>query len=908
MRHMKTRLQTFTLRRLVPVCLALAAGASFAVAAAESPPKEPPAAPPTIGVVVLPFQNATGEAAWDDWRQAVPALVRSCLDRAEFTRIPSWKTIQPALMRAGWTNTTTIDAKLARQMAQELKADVAVWGSFRHLTNGWAVDAKVLRAGSEAAPVELHFTSSRWVDLAESLALGLAKQSDRTIADDERQNWRLLMPDSEKADGTLAKAIALELQKAPAADQEQALREALAADPRCGYAHASLCMILRNTERKDDWEKAVREFVRQQPQLCDAHLALSRFHWTGGDNGGAEREVREALKLHRGCPGAIKGLFVLLRESERWAELTKLLEEVHTARRHDAGTRIFLAYARTQSGDIEGAHDLLRSLDELPEEDEAFDSTLLAAASATGQAELMGRALARLGPQAAESEGIRDTLASAKFFLRDKDSSRSNAPVVRPSIFGPGELSAELDRRLTAEERKLVVNPLELTPELIAEARRLTVGLTNDMVRALALFAEVTVRGRGFGEGGKRTADEALKDSGDPQTRFACQEYAKLFVALARVLGLEAWLVHIERCADGSFGYHDCAALFLEGHGVLIDPTWRAFGIPHQEFTVLDDVQAISHQAMQGGGEPDPRRLRMGLKLYPEDRWTRLQFVRGMARAGELAAAEEELRKVQSTGADTWDLHAAAAELEIARERWPAALAELQRAVALIPSNALVHVRMANVYDQLKNSAKSDEHMKLALQLDRGELPRDFRRESELEFRVRAASSQAKSGAPGSLGELRHRAEAGDFAAQMAMARACFEAKPPRTEEGMRWLRMAAGQGYDQAQYLLAMHLLVLGGEKAAPEAVQWLQKSAAQGNADAQYQFGLILYDGKLAPRDNVTAAQWILLAAAAKNSDARYLLKELQLFLTAGELAEARKRADAFKPVKQPAATPQK
>ena len=183
---------------------------------------QPPPKPQALRIVVLPFQNATGEAALDDWRQALPALVRSCLDRAEFTRIPRWKTIQPALVRAGWTTTTTIDAKLARQMAQELKADVAVWGSFRHLTNGWAVDAKVLRANSEAAPVELHFTSLRWVDLAESVALGLAKELDRPIAADDRQLWRMHLPDSEKAAACLAKAITLEAQEAPAADQEQA--------------------------------------------------------------------------------------------------------------------------------------------------------------------------------------------------------------------------------------------------------------------------------------------------------------------------------------------------------------------------------------------------------------------------------------------------------------------------------------------------------------------------------------------------------------------------------------------------------------------------------------------------------------------------------------------------------------
>ena len=43
--------------------------------------------------------------------------------------------------------------------------------------------------------------------------------------------------------------------------------------------------------------------------------------------------------------------------------------------------------------------------------------------------------------------------------------------VVRPRTFTPGELSAELGRRLSTEERKLVVNPLEITPEITSEAQ-----------------------------------------------------------------------------------------------------------------------------------------------------------------------------------------------------------------------------------------------------------------------------------------------------------------------------------------------------------------------------------------------------------------------------------------------------
>ena len=148
----------------------------------------------------------------------------------------------------------------------------------------------------------------------------------------------------------------------------------------------------------------------------------------------------------------------------------------------------------------------------------------------------------------------------------------------------------------------------------------MALGLTNESGRGPS---PSSLRSRGAGaalataDSGRRS--EALKASGDPQTRFSCQEYAKLFVVLARALGLEAWMVHIERWEDGSTGYHDCAALFLEGHGLLIDPTWRAFGIRHQAFTVLDDVQAVGHQAMQlGGGPPNPGRLQAGLKLNPE--------------------------------------------------------------------------------------------------------------------------------------------------------------------------------------------------------------------------------------------------------------------------------------------------
>jgi TPR repeat protein len=862
--------------------------------------------PPRLVVAVLPFENATGDAARDDWRLALPALVRSCLGAAEFTSTPGRKKTQASLVRAGWTATNAVDATLARRVAGELKANVAVWGSFRRQRNGWGVDAKVLRTDSEAAPVEIQVIAPRWVKLAEAVALRLSQCLGRPIADDDWQYLRMDVTNSEQADRCLAKAITLDIGEAPAADQEKAWRDVLAADPRCVEAHASLIYLLNEAARKIDCEKAVQDFVRRQPRSCWAHLYRAWTLRTSDDETGAEAELREALQLHRGCPRAAEDLFNLLGGSERWADLTAILKEALVRRPDAESTRVFLADALAQSGDLKGASDLLEAVEDLPEEDELVDLALLQVASAVGEMELAGRELLRLGPQAETNDLIRKTLESAGPFNVRVGGGTTNARVVRPRSFTPGELRAELDGRLTAEERQLVVNPLEITPEVTAEARRLAVGMTNGSLMAIALFAEVARRGRGSGDGGQRTASQALKDSDDPQTRLSCQEYAKLFVVLARALGLEAWLVHIERCADGSPGYHDCAALFLDGQGVLVDPTWRAFVIPHQEFTVLDDVRAISHQAMQPGPKPDPRRLRLGLKLNPDDRWTRLQYVRGMAQAGELDDAAEELRKVQYTGVGTWDVHETAARLEIARQRWKPALAALLRSLALSPSNAMVHGELTGVYRMLDEPAKSREHLEAALRLDRGEIPKEFRQQSGSQIALLTAVAQGQSGDRASREALQRRAEAGDLPAQIALAKACFDARPPREDEGQRWLLKASEQGDDLSQFNYARNLLTLRGSDAAPEIVKWLNQSADQGNGDAQHLLGLILYEGKLGARDNVTAGQWVYLAADQGHAEARHLLQEMQLFLDSGELARARKRADAFKPTKKPATTP--
>jgi len=865
---------------------------------------QPPAAQPPLRtrVAVLPFQNMTGDKARNDWEHALPAEVRSCLGgAAECTEILEWKKIRAVLERAGWKLGQPADLKLARQVARDLNAGIVVWGKFLRQTNRWIATASILRADSQAAPVEITVASPGWADLAESLALSLAENLGCGIAADDRQHWNQFTTRTNKAEPFVAKFFRLEAQDAPASEKEKALRQILNEDPFCGLAHFELVGFLVQAERIDDAEKAILDYLRRVPQSCASHYWMAWVLSSNGDKPDAQREALEALRLHRGCPGAARALFMVLGSEKRWSELRQFLEQAHKDRPAATQTTAFLAWTLTQAGDLEGADKLLDEVNELPEEDEVVDVALLGAALLTVQFELAGRELARLGPKAGESDFIRDTLNSFRLFRREHGDSAMK-PVLRPQIFTASALNAELQRRLLPEERKLVINPVEVTSSIAAEARRLTIGLTNQGLQAIALFSEVARRGRGPGEGSQRTASQALKVSEDPETRFSCQEYAKLFVALARALGLEAWLTHIDRDVNGFPGYHDCAAFFVGDLGLLVDPTWRVFGIQHQTFSVLDDLQAISHQAMQPTRPLDAHRPRMGLKLNPEDRWTRVQFVGRLADIGEYDEAEKELQKLTAANSEQWDVEAAAAHLESAREHWKPALAAALRALALSPSNAVVHADLAHLYAKLEEPAKAREHLEAALQLNRGEISAEFRRQSPLQLAFLQALAQNQSGAPSSESELRRQAESGDLAAQMALAKICFDSQPPRLDEAQGWLLKAALQGNALAQRNYARNLFALYPLDKGKEVVHWFTLAAEQGDDEAQFHLGFLYYEGKVAPKDDITASQWIFLAADDGNADARRLLPELKLFVSPKDLAEGRKRADAFKPTTKP------
>jgi TPR repeat protein len=122
--------------------------------------------------------------------------------------------------------------------------------------------------------------------------------------------------------------------------------------------------------------------------------------------------------------------------------------------------------------------------------------------------------------------------------------------------------------------------------------------------------------------------------------------------------------------------------------------------------------------------------------------------------------------------------------------------------------------------------------------------------------------------------------KAGDYARALALAQPAAEAGNPGAQTVLG-LMLAQGKGVKED----------------IPEAVKWFRKAADQGYPLAQFDMGMMAEMGSGVPQDPVEACKWYALAAAQGDAESAKNLKELESELKPDQLAEAKKRAAAFK-----------
>jgi uncharacterized protein len=123
-------------------------------------------------------------------------------------------------------------------------------------------------------------------------------------------------------------------------------------------------------------------------------------------------------------------------------------------------------------------------------------------------------------------------------------------------------------------------------------------------------------------------------------------------------------------------------------------------------------------------------------------------------------------------------------------------------------------------------------------------------------------------------------AQAGDAAAQFALANAYFQGSGVRADpaEAVNWYRRAALQGHTGAQVRLAFaYLNGLGTRQDDTEAVRWFREAAAKGDLTGEYNLGAAYLHGRGVPVDFVESATWLRRAADRELPEAQYALGTL-------------------------------
>ncbi len=388
------------------------------------------------------------------------------------------------------------------------------------------------------------------------------------------------------------------------AEMEASVRKALEADPQFAEAHGALAAVLGSQGQFKAAEEAARQALKLRPDSARLHQILGFALMFQGNLADAERELREALRLDPDEADTLVRLGECAKEQGKLDEAIALWNEAKQVDPTDAGIRAHLGDAYAKQRDREKALRELKEAERLDPEGVNSEQFLWQGYAALHETPLALEHLERFVALARKEGLAPKTVDYMEEIGRGLKATLTPHEITasRPTTYTQQSLDAALRQRLTPAEYKLVVNPLASTPAMDRWAQEMTRGATNDLEKARMIFQALT-RHLDTGEIGTRTAQEVFAAWNDPAQSFCCQEYAKLYVALARAVGVQAFYVHLEKDYAGEIVYHDCAAVFIGDKALLVDPAYQWFGVPHKEYAVLDDVQAIAHQLLSARGE-----------------------------------------------------------------------------------------------------------------------------------------------------------------------------------------------------------------------------------------------------------------------------------------------------------------
>jgi len=655
--------------------------------------------PGRLRIAILGFANETGNPEAAHWRCGIERLLSSELKKIKAIKLAGG--IEYAQQQLGISKGETLKPEQARKMGELIEAQRVIWGNYDRNNDQWQVQAQVLNVASGKASSELISKSSDWFELRDELTKQILGKLGIKPSEAEHQKMGRRWTDSPEALEWYSRACAFQDEEKPLSEQEDSARKAIAADPLFTKAHFALASILGMKGEFTQAEQVAHQALTLKPDFAGAYrisgvLSLHTKKYTE-----AEQELHKAHRLDPDDSRVLIRLAELSALYRKWDEAIAFAEKARILEPIDAPVHAFLGLMYTFKGDIEKAMVELKEAIRIDPE-------------GPGVAQRVGQAYERMGEIPLAVEHYEKLVIKIKELGGDIGIIRTYEEKTRrlraslspnfieasmPKIYTEQSLQNALRERLTEDEMAIVVNPIASNDQMKHWAEQLTKGATSDMDKAKALFDALTGRIQSGGGHGTRTATEVFASWGQRDVSFICQEFAKLFVALARDVKIKAFYVHLERDYKNKVVSHDCAVVFAEDKALLVDPAYRWFGVPHKDFVVLDDLQAIAHHFFQhGDSNRVVSRCRLAAKLHPNFAWGQIRLASALCEEDKWDEAREVLDRALQLEPNRWDAFLWQGiistdhdnDLEIAADH-------VKKALDLNPESASAHFVLASI-------------------------------------------------------------------------------------------------------------------------------------------------------------------------------------------------------------------
>ena len=719
----------------------LLASVSVSSLRAQEAVRDTPAGSKRLSIAFLGLENHTGDSGLAHWCHGTLLLSKS-LEEVKAIRVLPAGAIRYALRQVGLRTGDPIDPNRARLMGGHIEAQRVLWGRFSKQADRWQVTVRVMNVATGAVSPALATESKDWFDLRDNLNRQILAELGITPSPEESKKVQERWTRSAETIECRLRVRWSEEQKKPASESEleKLCRQALAADPNCAPAYCDLAGALATQGKFGQAREAAQKALQLDPDSATAHyvlgwvpLAEGQLHpaEAAASLERAEAELRQATQLDPDDAECQVDLARVCAGRGRLEEATAILEKTVLLDRTSATAHATLAVLHALRRQEEAA---LRELQEarryIPEGPRAANavSAIAAAYERLGRLSEALEYHERTVPLAREM-GTNPNMVGLVEKQIEFLKSRLTPTFIQaspPPRYTEEELDRILRARLTDSERQRAAHPFACTDAMKRWAGELTRGAAQDLDKARAIFAHLAARLDREGPVTSRTARAVFEAWKDPKVRLVCMDRAVLFVALARAVEVNAFLAHVTRMPDGTILSHACAAVFAGDRVLLVDPTLRWFGAPHQQYAILDDLQTTAALcfANREGDSQELAAYRAGWKLWPDQFIGRFALISGLRRAGQMQEARRILAEIpppQSQDYEAavyWYLAGGFAGDE---GDWPRAEEWLRKSLSIWPGQSSAHFDLGRVYAQQHRLAEARAEFRACLRYDPSE-------------------------------------------------------------------------------------------------------------------------------------------------------------------------------------------